>query len=348
MADIKSDLSLILADQRIFRNELDSLAEDYSVAEIKKAISDYLITNSDQDEALANAPNSIDGLWNALNLNGDNKIVIGEKEPQIIDVFGGDTQPTPPPSTPSDIPDSATVAGLTATDDIDEDGFDKVKQRSLGNCCFLSTLNALSVTEQGRENLDKMITKGENGTYYIVFPLSPDEVYEITPQELEQDSMKSEGDPVMQAFELAAKKYSAKHPEWLNRDPKSTDDPLAGIGVKDTAKLFGAREELTFKDGEPDLANKLRAYAEEHGPDVSMVFGSSVGQDGEMFTGQGEGAGMHAYAITNIDVANNTITYENPWDMGKTYTISIDEFVALPGLSSGGALSFGVPPKEEE
>jgi hypothetical protein len=87
--------------------------------------------------------------------------------------------------------------------------------------------------------------------------------------------------------------------------------------------LLGA--DSTISDyGETEAENRqyLIDMAPHIGVDTVIHLNASVGENSTIdFT---KGGGQHAFYISNIDVATNTVTYRNPWDTSIEYTCTID------------------------
>jgi hypothetical protein len=229
-----------------------------------------------------------------------------------------DMGPSPTPVNASPPPPSSTDSGTTSNADTStgtgtatnasNDNYLNFKQGQTGDCAVLSAIAAVSLDANGKKTLDNSVKDNGDGSYTVKLQ-GTGETFNISKDQM-NDSKLSSGDPKVKALENAIKQHYA-----------NKGDTFEGKGGPDVIKLLTGKDTQSLKTGN-DPAQLKQALIDLSKKDTN---GLTLEVGAEHLTGSPTN-GMHGYAVENINAANNTITYENPWDANKPVTISLDDF----------------------
>ena len=242
-----------------------------------------------------------------------------------------------------------TINGVNS--EIDE----QVSQGATGDCWLLTGVLSLSCTEAGRQIIKQSITPNADGSVTVTFKglgvsytISADEIKKHDTDNITNDAY-SNGDNDMLVLELATEllqkdilsgKVKLNAPEDSFEDYTNKDGIEGGFPSQMVYFLTGKISDTYIGKniGEPkqiDLTQeniyKILQSALESGNNA-ISFGIYNGThtatliNGETYK-LALGTGGHALAITNL--TQDTVTFVNPWDSTKEYTMTWDEFAKL-------------------
>ncbi len=242
-----------------------------------------------------------------------------------------------------------TINGVNS--EIDE----QVSQGATGDCWLLTGVLSLSCTEAGRQIIKQSITPNADGSVTVTFKglgvsytISADEIKKHDTDNITNDAY-SNGDNDMLVLELAMEllqkdilsgKVKLNAPEDSFEDYTNKDGIEGGFPSQMVYFLTGKISDTYIGKniGEPkqiDLTQeniyKILQSALESGNNA-ISFGIYNGThtatliNGETYK-LALGTGGHALAITNL--TQDTVTFVNPWDSTKEYTMTWDEFAKL-------------------
>ena len=242
-----------------------------------------------------------------------------------------------------------TINGVNS--EIDE----QVSQGATGDCWLLTGVLSLSCTEAGRQIIKQSITPNADGSVTVTFKglgvsytISADEIKKHDTDNITNDAY-SNGDNDMLVLELATEllqkdilsgKVKLNAPEDSFEDYTNKNGIEGGFPSQMVYFLTGKISDTYIGKniGEPkqiDLTQeniyKILQSALESGNNA-ISFGIYNGTHTATLT-NGEtyklalGTGGHALAITNL--TQDTVTFVNPWDSTKEYTMTWDEFAKL-------------------
>jgi|GEM_PF-2250772 len=193
------------------------------------------------------------------------------------------------------------------------------KQGQTGDCAVLSGIAAVSMDANGKKTLDDSVKANGDGSYTVKLK-GTGETFNVSKDQMADDKL-SKGEPKVRALENAVKQHYANKGD--NFEGKGGPDVIKLLTGKETKSLNSDKDPAKLKQALIDLSKK----------DTN---GLTLEVGAETLTGS-ETKGMHGYAVEKIDAANNTVTYENPWDAGKAITVSLDDFARdLTAKGSGG------------
>lgn len=232
------------------------------------------------------------------------------------------------------------------------------KQGDVGDCWLLGGVNGLAQTDWGKEAISEAIDGNHAGTaedpYTVTLYDSEGnkKSIQVTNEDIENygldDKKYSSGDIDMNLLEAAVNKYFQEEIE-AGRLDRNINDPMEGnigTGVYSTNYLLTGRtgQGITKVDILPENANiyskmtddnlldALNTFA-DNPSNVSMTCGfkeRSWFQKTFGTTSAGEQSTNHAYTITNVNKNPAgeiiSISYTNPWDSGKEYTVPYKTF----------------------
>jgi Flp pilus assembly pilin Flp len=206
-----------------------------------------------------------------------------------------------------------------------------ISQGGLGDCYLLAGMGAIAL--QNRSILENAIRDNGDGTYTVTFYernnhpgwqfwRSDYDKVEITVNN--EFATDANGNPV---FAKPGDGTGANRELW----------PM--IIEKAYAQWKGGYQQIGHGGLPSDAMEALTGQPSTVGGDLSMEDMADAFQDGQaisVWTGEAKGplfdngtlVGGHAYFVTNVDQANNTVTVHNPW--GWSYgdiTISYQEYV---------------------
>jgi hypothetical protein len=207
-----------------------------------------------------------------------------------------------------------------------------IKQFQVGNCAFLVTMGALNDTPEGRKLIDDCVEKNDDGSYPITFPAYPDKTYIITAEEVKNGKSflrtKADGTPQMVAQADSDPLVTVL---YLGVERLMADEGRGKAGLTDILieSVFDKQSTRYFLgDNVDDVQrqeniNTLREYLKSNPDDLSLTIAGGVGEKGAIFTGYRRG--IHAFYAESYDAKTDMITYKNPHNSEKTYTISVDD-----------------------
>lgn len=235
---------------------------------------------------------------------------------------------------------------------------EKVSQGGTGDCWLLSGVLALNSTDVGKQIIKNSIKPNPDGSVTVTFngigvsyTISASEIKRHDTDNKPNDAY-SNGDNDMLVLELAVtklKKDIAAGKVKLDVDPKSWEAYNPGGSIeggfaqqilyfltgKTSTTLIADSPRAGYEDPQTFISEKeifqMFQEALENGNTV-LNFGlydgthSAMETNGRMFAID-LGNGGHALAITNLTAT--TVTFVNPWDSTKEYTMSWEEFAKL-------------------
>lgn len=273
-----------------------------------------------------------------IQIDGNAPIKIVKK--QLLDII-------PVPDAPAN---SSGVNG-----EIDE----KVSQGGTGDCWILSGVLALNSSEAGKQIIKESITPNSDGSVTVTFKginvsytISADEIRKHDTDNIKNDEY-SNGDNDMLVLELAVAKLKqdiasgkvkldVPADSWEGYDSNGSIEggfaqqmiyfltgKIATTEIADVPRLVGTNQKQTFVSEE--VIFRMFNEALESG-NTALNFGiydgvhSATQTNGRTFAID-LGNGGHAFAITGL--TSSTVTFVNPWDSTKEYTVSWEEFAKL-------------------
>jgi len=249
--------------------------------------------------------------------------------------------------------DSAPVATNGVNGEFDE----QIKQGGTGDCWLISGLLALNSTPEGKQIIKDSITVNDDGSVTVDFKgvgasytISPEELQKYDTDNISNDAF-SNGDNDMLVFELAVSKLKSDIAAGaINIGVSSSsyegysDASIEGGFAQQVIYFMTGRTAQTYgvqSSSKADIAAGLENStiysvlqdAAENPPTVltcAMYYGTKTATcvDGRTFNVDLRDYG-HAFAITGVDAENQTVTIVNPWDSNKPYTMSWSEFANM-------------------
>jgi len=225
-----------------------------------------------------------------------------------------------------------------------------VYQGKSGDCGLVSAILALNATSAGKQAIRNAITVNSptdeypNGSVTVSFKgagvsytFSAEEIQEHDPDN-GKEKYYSRGDNDALILELATEKLrldiksgKVKVPQRYSSVRTHGNDNLYAVNPADF---------VYFLTGKERTANKLNFDLSDLSyNDISQILtNASSSRSVVSFTAMGDkrntvlGCNIpsgHAYAITNIDTSKKTVSFINPWNSTKTYTMTWDEFTKI-------------------
>lgn len=227
---------------------------------------------------------------------------------------------SPSPSSPSDpvSPSSNSISGSNSTPNSDttpgaavsgEVGAN-LQQQQIGDCVGISALKSFSTTPEGESILKSSVSKNADGSYDVRFKGDPGQVYNIKAQDLSQYA---KGDPAASAILAATYQHFGIDPQTGSLPTDKMMELLAGNQ--------GSHQKWV-SDSASQVENELKQLAPHIGKDTAVVFGGAPGSDGQLVRGND-----HAFCLTGVNEANQTISYTDPWNDNQQHTMSINDFI---------------------
>lgn len=196
-------------------------------------------------------------------------------------------------------------------------------QGQIGDCVFVSSLNAMNNDKEGQEKINNMVKQTDDG--YEVTLGYKDTKVKVSNEDI-ANSQGINGNDKATAIEAAASKFMAENKD--NPDFESKSGKLDGIGSTDSYKLLNGEEtESESAQGADDIKQTLSELADKDQDGLTAIVGFKVNGDGDIQDLNSDG-GMHGFNITGINKEEGTVTVHNPWnkDDSKDTTMSIDDF----------------------
>lgn len=229
-------------------------------------------------------------------------------EPDFNDVRENGEKPSDPADGYGHIP-NAELFG--------EDGpsLDDINQGAIGDCWWMASMGALAQTEEGRNQLQSMITENPNGTYTVRFP--DGERVTVTPFF-----------PVKKAGNTAYAQPGGDPPViWPLVLEKAMAEKAGGYGDLVGGRASEGMETLTGQDSSTydtgDITqSELEGWLEEGGVTASSLQeddseGKEPYEDGRFVAG-------HAYVVQGV-TSDGKVQLYNPWGTQHA-TVTMDEF----------------------
>lgn len=302
--------------------------------DIPEGVSNYVVDGNDvtvyKRKALIRAQ--------IIGINADDKAIV-EKLPELAAVVTPDagTEETENPS------------GVNG--EIDE----PVSQGGTGDCWILTGVLSLASTEVGKQIIKSSITANSDGSVTVTFKgigvsytISAEEIKKHDTDNIKGDAY-SNGDNDMLVMELATEKLKADIESGkvtLNVDPASFegyngDGSIEGGFAAQMLYFLTGRTSDTYLSENPRQPNQVNFSEEEiyeifqnalENDETALTFGIYDGTHTAQLTNGKTyklalGNGGHALAVTNL--TKDTVTFVNPWDSTKEYTMTWSEFAKL-------------------
>ena len=224
-------------------------------------------------------------------------------------------------------------------------------QGATGDCWLISALYSLSGTQAGRDIIKNSITVNKDNTVTIAFAgigvsytITKDELAKFDTDDITSDQF-SNGDNDILAFELATQKlWQDMQSGRVQLNTDNNDILYVGNGGNITNGGLPSQLIYYLTGVEPnqiynqDLSNLSQSQVYEvlqnayKSGNCSLTFGVYNGvhtatlADGTKYEID-LGQGGHALAIT--DIQDGTLTFVNPWDTSKKYTMTWEEFANM-------------------
>lgn len=201
----------------------------------------------------------------------------------------------------------------------------KLAQGEIGDCFLLSTIYALSRTNNGQQLLEKMVSMDENGNCIVTF--NHRNPIKITASEL--DSERKSTDKDWACGEIGTKAIERAYAKIIKRNP----DMQNFVQINQGGYPLEALEILTGIKGQAehiteDNAESILQKIEQIGLDNQILMCSTPhkGNYGKYRNKNQKFITGHAYAIKDINSKEKTIEIINPHNTKRSEFISFDEF----------------------
>ena len=248
----------------------------------------------------------------------------------------------------SNRPDPVQLSPESAKGTINGTIDETVVQGRTGDCWLISSLLSLSKNDQGRKVISDAITQNSDGSVTIDFKgvgvsytLTKDEIAQFDTDKVLNDSY-SNGDNDVLVFELAAEKLRQDIQNGkVQVDNKAMAYVGNGGGITDGGDpaqmiyyLTGTQSNQIMNQSGSLTRDQLNSALQDALNTNSVVniglldgYHSCKCTDGSTYSIDLSEGGGHALAVTNI--TQDTVTFVNPWDSSKEYTVTWDEFANL-------------------
>lgn len=243
---------------------------------------------------------------------------------------------------------------------------DIVQGTNTGDCWLIAGLLSLSSTSEGRQIIKDSITENSDGSVKVTFK-GIKRTYTISAAEIQQYDTDSNitdpysnGDNDMLVFEIATDKLLkdiSSGKITLEQDSNTYE----GFYQSDGSINGGFQQQILYyttgktsdtytvqyndSSTNEEITNKLRQglsasqvtqalqdAADNSPASINFMLYYEVKKgtctDGTIFQNDLSSKG-HAYAVKNIDKNNETITFVNPWDTSKEYTMTWENFANM-------------------
>jgi hypothetical protein len=206
---------------------------------------------------------------------------------------------------------------------ISNDAIDPSRQGQEGDCWVLASIGAMAATPQGRQTVADAVYQNQDGSHTVTFPGDPDHPVLVTDADLNasRKARFSSGDQDVLILETACEKYAKANPAFNGGAGTTTKGGYPSIALT----LLSGQQGTAISTGyDPVKTKAWLGIIGKQSPMPAVSFDSEVGADGNPGAiGNGR---FHAFTVQQIDLANNTITFVNPWNSGKPVTMNIDDF----------------------
>ncbi|MDD3012319.1 MAG: C2 family cysteine protease [Candidatus Gastranaerophilales bacterium] len=220
-------------------------------------------------------------------------------------------------------------------------------QGKTGDCWILSSIEALSQSETGREIIKNSLSKDSEGNYLVTFKgIEGNNTFKVTKEDYldSQNDLLSTGDPDVKVLEIAARKLLENQgidESDSNKERRASQDEklkggyagdflkaFTGVDIIEENKSSSGRISKFFNDITGNFFKKRNMEKFLDKAADSGEFSLSAGTN--EFSGDSQGNGIisnHAYAIKSVNKEYQVVTLINPWDTSTPITISYDEFM---------------------
>ena len=224
---------------------------------------------------------------------------------------------------------------------VSNDAIDPSSQGQAGDCWVLASIAATAATPEGKLALSNAVYLNMDGSHTVTFPGDPSHPIKVTKADLDESRKLgfSSGDEDTLILETAIRKYAMANPAVFGQGN------IANGGTPDTVLplLSGQRSRMIRPDYDPATTKAWLEIIGKQSPTPAVSFSSVVDDQGNPSV-KGNGAN-HGFAIQQIDLANNTVTFVNPWNSGKPITMTLDDlagrvydiFTTVPPAAAGVA-----------
>lgn len=220
------------------------------------------------------------------------------------------------------------VSGIVSDGVIDE-----FRQVQDGACWIYAAINAANNDANGKALIKEMIKSTPDGNFSVTFPGDPDQ----KPYIVSRDRLGNEATGDIDALilqEAFRQHYSNQLPiggaqtESLGRninDGGSADEALNLLLGRHSSNVISL--DPSIDKGVPNIAVAKEQLAQLLNNDkdgITITFSGRSTPNGTVDFSQSG----HAFNVTNIDMATNTVTYMNPFFGNQKFTVNVDEFLA--------------------
>ena len=258
-----------------------------------------------------------------------------------------------------------------------------IQQGGSGDCWLISGVLALNSTEEGRQIIEDAIISNSDGSVTVNFKglglsynVSPSEIKEFDTDKDGSDLF-SNGDNDMLAIEIAV----AKLKKDISKGRVQLDVSEDSYEGSREASLEGgfAQQLIYFLTGKVSDTHTVEFSETQTDEEIQDALAVGLGMK-EVFDTLNDAAknmpsaltfglyyevkkaqcvdgtwfnfdttsGGHAFAITDVNAENKTVTFVNPWDSTEEFTMSWDKFAAMGiGMLTSAKLDKIEQPKEE-
>jgi hypothetical protein len=206
---------------------------------------------------------------------------------------------------------------------ISDDAIDASRQGQEGDCWVLASIGAMAATPQGRQRLADAVYQNQDGSHTVTFPGDPGHPVLVTDADLNasRKARFSSGDQDVLILETACEKYAKANPAFNGGAGTTTKGGYPSIAL---TLLSGQQGTVISTGYDPVKTKAWLGIIGKQSPMPAISFDSEVGADGNPGAiGNGR---FHAFTVQQIDLADNTITFVNPWNSGKPIAMNIDDF----------------------
>lgn len=232
----------------------------------------------------------------------------------------------------------------------------------VGDCGVLSTVNAFSYTQYGRQILDDALEYTDNGDVNVTLK-GLNRTYLITKDEIENSTYAS-GDKDMLAVELALEKglgevrqgtigIGSNKPEYIESTSElwEYEDAITANDPREIMYLISGKAPSNVERAVPDRQTKIAWLDELQNYEGIAINVATFYGDGstilrtdtdscylaakngiDAFGNPIEVATEHAYAVKEVNTKSNgerTVTIVNPWDSGNEIVLSENTYIDL-------------------
>lgn len=192
------------------------------------------------------------------------------------------------------------------------------QQHTTPDCGVLSTIGAIASTADGKAILEKSVQSDGNGGYKVTLQ-GTGQTYDVSKSDMGDGGL-STGSPKVRALEVAMEKHYGEN------------DSNFTHSAHDIMPLLTGKQSTGYYNFNHDASQVKSALLQQAGKSNTAI---EVASDS---LPDSPTQGFHGYTVTNVNAANNTVTYENPWDEGKAVTVNLDQFSQDVANSQDGTM----------